>query len=93
MGNKASLAARQLSIKAQPQSLGNPPVSRTRERAAMPKQPPEAVPHEEQAWEWFRAMGSPKYWVSRRTSLQVQPNSLSQSQPCRQHMQLAIDKP
>ncbi|KAI3428361.1 hypothetical protein D9Q98_006741 [Chlorella vulgaris] len=30
----------------------------------MPKQPPEAVPHEEQAWEWFRAMGSPKYWVA-----------------------------
>ncbi|KAI3428357.1 hypothetical protein D9Q98_006737 [Chlorella vulgaris] len=28
------------------------------------KQPPEAVPHEEQAWEWFRAMGSPKYWVA-----------------------------
>lgn len=26
--------------------------------------PPEAVPHEQAAWEWFRSLGSPKYWIA-----------------------------
>jgi hypothetical protein len=29
----------------------------------MHKQPPELVPQEAKAWEWFNAMGAPKYWV------------------------------
>ena len=28
------------------------------------KNPPELVPQEAAAWEWFRSLGSPKYWVS-----------------------------
>lgn len=28
------------------------------------KNPPELVPQEAAAWEWFRSLGSPKYWVA-----------------------------
>lgn len=58
-------------------------------RGMYPLNPPEEVPQAEAAWEWFNAMGAPKFWVAPM----VDQSELAFRQLCRRHGSTAAYTP